>query len=149
MSQKVYGAVGGRPVRVMSEHAQSIKVTLRLLASAFFVAAGLNHFRNPVFYCSIIPLGFPDPKLLVVISGICEIAGGVGLLIHPLRRVAGWGLIALLIAVFPANIYMALAPERIPDLHISRWLLWLRLPLQAVLAAWVWFVALRPPAKNE
>jgi uncharacterized membrane protein len=128
---------------------QSVKVTLRLLATAFFVLAGLNHFRNPAFYRSIVPPGFPDPKLLVIISGICEIAGGVGLLIPPLRRSAGWGLIALLIAVFPANIYMALAPERISGLHISRWLLWLRLPLQAVLAAWVWFVALRPPAKKE
>jgi uncharacterized membrane protein len=128
---------------------QSVKVTLCLLAAAFFVAAGLNHFRNPVFYCSIIPPGFPDPKLLVIISGVCEIAGGVGLLIPPLRRVASWGLIALLIAVFPANIYMALAPERIPGLYISHWLLWLRLPLQALLAAWVWFVALRPPAKKE
>jgi uncharacterized membrane protein len=85
---------------------------------------------------------FPSPLLLVIVSGICEIAGGIGLLVRPLRRFAGWGLIALLLCVFPANLYMALFPERIADLHISHWLLWLRLPLQGVFLAWVWFVAL-------
>jgi len=82
------------------------------------------------------------PGLLVVISGICEVAGGAALLIRPLRRAAGWGLIALLIAVFPANIYMACHPDQI-DLHIEPWLLWLRLPLQAVLVGWVWFAAIK------
>jgi uncharacterized membrane protein len=122
----------------------ALRVVLRLLAAAFFVVAGLNHFHNPAFYRSIVPPGFPAPRLLVIISGICEIAGGIGILIPPLRNAAGWGLIALLIAVLPANIYMAVSPERIPDLHISHWLLWLRLPLQGVLAAWVWFIALTP-----
>jgi len=109
----------------------------------------LNHFHNPAFYRNIIPPGFPDPKLLVILSGICEIAGGVGLLIPPLRQISGWGLIALLLAVFPANIFMAVSPERIPDLHMSRWLLWLRLPLQGILIAWIWFVAIDSPMKKE
>jgi uncharacterized membrane protein len=128
---------------------QAVKITLRALAAAFFVVAGLNHFHNPKFYRSIIPPEFPDPKLLVIVSGVCEIAGGVGLLVRPLRQAAGWGLIALLIAVFPANIFMALSPDRFPELHLSRWMLWLRLPMQGVLIVWIWFVALGQPAKKE
>lgn len=117
------------------------------LASISFIAAGTFHFISPESYRQIIPPFFPAPELLVVISGVFEIAGGMGLLARPLRRVAGWGLIALLVAVFPANIYMAAAPARIPNMHISPWLLWLRLPLQGVLIAWVWFVAIRKPAR--
>jgi len=115
---------------------------LRLLAAAGFVLGGLNHFKNPDFYRAIIPPGFPSPAALVVISGVCEIAGGIGLLIPALRVAAGWGLIALLIAVLPANIYMALHPEVVPDFHVSQWMLWLRLPLQAVFIAWVWIAAI-------
>jgi uncharacterized membrane protein len=62
-------------------------------------------------------------------------------LIAPLRRLAGWGLIALLIAVFPANVYMALYPNRIVGLHVTHWLLWLRLPLQGIFILWVWFIS--------
>jgi uncharacterized membrane protein len=65
----------------------------------------------------------------------------VGLLIPRLRRAAGWGLIALLVAVLPANIFMAVAPERIPGLKLPQWSLWVRLPLQPLAAAWVWWVA--------
>jgi uncharacterized membrane protein len=115
-------------------------MVLRILATIFFIGAGLNHFREPDFYQKIIPPAFPNPPLLVIISGIAEIAGGIGLLIPALRVPAAWGLIALLIAVFPANIYMAVAPDKIPDMHIPHWALWLRLPLQVVLGVWVWFV---------
>src|SRR5450432_697230 len=99
---------------------QSWQFALRWLAAIFFVAAGANHFRNPHFYREIVPPWFPAPPLLVIISGLCEIAGGVGILIRPLRRFAGWGLIALLACVFPANLYMAFFPQRFPDLHIDR-----------------------------
>lgn len=116
---------------------------LRISAAVFFVAAGANHFREPDFYTRIVPPGLPWPKGMVIVSGIAEIIGGAGLMIRRLRRLAGWGLIALLVAVFPANIYMALAAERFSDLHTPRWTLWARLPLQAVFIAWVWFVALR------
>lgn len=111
---------------------------LRTLAAVAFVAAGLNHFRNPAFYESIVPPRFPSPKSLVAISGVAEIAGGLGLLFPRTRRAAGWGLIALLIAVFPANLYMALRPERF---SLPPWLLWARLPLQAVFIAWIWSVS--------
>jgi uncharacterized membrane protein len=122
---------------------------LRLTAAIFFIAAGANHFYKPQFYRSIIPPRFPSPALLVMISGLAEIAGGIGLLIPALRRSAGWGLIALLIAVFPANIFMAVSPQRIPNLNFPRWSLWLRLPLQVVFIAWVWYVSLarRNPAR--
>lgn len=121
---------------------------LRLVAALLFVAAGANHFINPAFYRRIIPPKFPKPGAVVAISGIAEILGGAGLLARPLRRSAGWGLIALLVAVFPANVYMAMEPQRFADLPIPRSmqrlrvpLLWLRLPLQAVFIAWVGLVA--------
>ncbi len=101
------------------------------------------HFIAPGKYQRIIPPGFPFPAMLVAISGIAEMIGGAGLLSRPLRRAAGFGLIALLIAVFPANIYMALHPERFADLHVAAWLLWARLPLQVVLIGWVWGIAIR------
>jgi uncharacterized membrane protein len=113
------------------------RVALRGLAALFFVFAGIGHFLKPEFYVQIVPSGFPSPKILVMVSGVCEIAGGVGLLIPWLRKFAGGGLIALLIAVFPANIYMALHPERF---GFAPWLLWARLPMQLVIGAWIWFV---------
>lgn len=73
---------------------------------------------------------------LVYVSGLFEILGGIGMLVSRTRKIAGWGLIALLIAVFPANISMALKASRFP--HIPELLLWLRLPLQPVLIFWVW-----------
>jgi uncharacterized membrane protein len=116
---------------------------LLVLAALLFVAAGVNHFLNPTFYLQIIPPIFPAPAALMIISGACEIAGGVGLLIRRLRRAAGWGLIALLIAVFPANIYMVFMPHLPAGMDVPVWALWLRLPLQAVFIGWVWLVAIR------
>ena len=113
---------------------------LRWLAASLFILAGGNHFVMPDFYLKIVPPGLPSPSLLVIVSGLAEIAGGAGLLVPGLRRAAGWGLIALLIAVFPANIYMAIHPE---GFSIPAWILWVRLPFQFVFAAWIWAVALR------
>ena len=112
---------------------------LRWLAAVLFILAGLNHFWQPHFYERIVPPGFPSPPMLVILSGVAEIAGGLGLLISAWRRWAGWGLILLLLAVFPANIYMAFHPELF---GLKPWILWARLPLQAVLIAWVWWVSL-------
>jgi uncharacterized membrane protein len=113
----------------------------RWLVAILFIAAGVNHFRSFAFYCDIVPPMFPSPGGLVIVSGIFEIVGGAALLIEPLRRLAGWGLIALLIAVFPANIYMAVS-EHFADSGLPRWALWARLPVQGILIAWVWYVAL-------
>jgi uncharacterized membrane protein len=112
---------------------------LRLLTGVLFVLAGANHFANASFYVSIMPPYLPLPTVLVWASGACEIVLGCMLLVRRLRQVAGWGLIALLIAVFPANLHMALHPQAYPE--FGRALLWWRLPLQAVLIALVAWVA--------
>jgi uncharacterized membrane protein len=123
-----------------------MRTILRGLAAIFFVVAGTFHFLKPELYLQIMPPYFPAPQLLVAVSGVAEIAGGIGLLIRPLRRAAGWGLVALLIAVFPANIYMLQHPGQF---HFAQWILWARLPLQGVFIAWVWFAAIqRPPPKR-
>jgi uncharacterized membrane protein len=115
---------------------------LRWLASALFIFTGALHFTHPQSFRRIVPPAFPSPTALVAISGVCEIAGGLGLQSRRLRRAAGWGLIALLIAVFPANVYMVINPQQTADSTIPLWMLWARLPLQGVIVAWVWFVAL-------
>src|SRR5580692_9212259 len=87
------------------------KTVARTLLGLLFIAAGVNHFAHPGFYERIVPPPLPSPALLVVISGVAEIAGGLGVLIPATRKAAGIGLVALLIAVFPANVYMAQHPE--------------------------------------
>jgi uncharacterized membrane protein len=112
----------------------------RWLAAIFFIVAGTFHFLTPELYLQIMPPYFPAPQLLVAGSGVAEVAGGIGLLIPRVRRMAGWGLIALLVAVFPANIYMLQHPGQF---HFASWLLWARLPLQGIFIAWVWFSAIQ------
>ncbi len=119
-----------------------LKGLLRLIAAGSFLFTGTLHFLDPEMFQRIVPPRLPAPAALVAISGICEIAGGIGLLIPPLRRWAGLGLVALLIAVFPANIYMTLAPDKPPASHFPHWVLWGRLPFQGILILWVWWVAL-------
>jgi uncharacterized membrane protein len=119
---------------------------LALLAlSAFFVLAGLNHFVNPDFYVAIIPPWLPAHLELVYLSGVFEVLGGVAALVPRLRNLAGWGLVLLLVAVFPANLHMALHPELFPD--VSPAALYARLPLQVVFIAWTYW-ATRPEAHD-
>ena len=99
-----------------------------------FTAAGILHFVVPGTYARIVPPYMPWPWMLVYISGAAEIAGGLGMIPSFTRRAAAWGLIVLLIAVFPANLYMAQE-----HLMGPAWVLWARLPLQAVLIWWVWW----------
>jgi uncharacterized membrane protein len=103
----------------------------------FFVLAGSFHFLRPGVYVKIMPPYLPWPRQLVYLSGIAEVALGVLVLIPRYRVPAAWGLIALLLAVFPANLHMALHPELFRK--ISPVALWLRLPLQGVLIAWVYW----------
>ena len=116
----------------------------RVLLALLFCVAGVLHFAVPAPYVRVIPPMFSAPRVLVAISGLCEILGGIGVLVPRVRRAAGWGLIALLIAVFPANIYMLLLQERAHGLTAYTVLLILRLPLQFVLIAWVVRAALVP-----
>lgn len=109
----------------------------RTLLGVFFVQAGINHFIMPRAYESIVPPSMQDDAArLVRVSGIAEIAGGVGVLLPRTRRLAGLGLIALLGAVFPANLHMARNPERFR--RIPRWALYARLPLQPLMMRWAW-----------
>lgn len=116
---------------------RQLKIILKYLLCVFFVLAGLNHFINPAFYLKMMPPYLPWHLFLVYLSGFFEIALGVMLLVPALTRVAAWGLIALLVAVFPANVQMAINPQLYPDLHPL--VLWLRLPLQAVFMAWAYW----------
>lgn len=88
------------------------------------------HFATPEPFVLIVPPYLPAPELLVAISGVCEILGGVGLLIPRVRTVAGWGLLALLIAVYPANIHMLVNEVYLPDMPQEKWMLWARMPVQ-------------------
>jgi uncharacterized membrane protein len=107
-----------------------------VLTAAFFVVAGSLHFLRPDPYVKIVPPFIPRALLMVYISGVAEIAGGVGILLPVVRRAAGWGLVALLIAVFPANIYMALDRVQATANPLPVWILWARLPLQFALIWW-------------
>jgi uncharacterized membrane protein len=117
------------------------KEILRWLLAAFFVAAGTGHFLRPAFYENMVPPYLPAAHLLVVISGIAEIVLGILLVVPRFSRIAAWGLIALLIAVSPANIHMALHADLFPEFRPVALLI--RLPLQLVLIAWA-FVYTRP-----
>ncbi|HLL87230.1 MAG TPA: hypothetical protein VK387_07960 [Thermoleophilaceae bacterium] len=108
------------------------------VVAAVFVGAGALHFVIPRPYESIVPPALPRPREIVYASGIAEIVGGLAVLPSRARPWAGRWLIALLLAVFPANVYHAVAADEIPGQPVPRPLLWLRLPLQGVLIAWVW-----------
>ncbi len=118
-----------------------LQTIARWLAALFFLVAGANHFRAPEIYLGMMPPWLPWPAALNYVSGAAEMLGGIGLLWSPVRRLAGGCLIALLIAVFPANVHVALQGQ-MPGLDVSPLTLWLRLPFQALFIAWVWWVAL-------
>jgi uncharacterized membrane protein len=111
--------------------------SVRALAGPFFVLAGTLHFLLPRTYRRTMPPYIPAHRELVFASGVAEALGGLGLIPRPTRRVAGWWLIATLIAVFPANVHMALHPEDFPAVPGGARGLWARLPFQAVFIAWV------------
>ena len=113
----------------------------RRLLAGFFVFAGAMHFVIPRTYEAMMPPSLPRHREAVIVSGIAEIAGGLAVLPAATRRPARWWLLALLAAVFPANLHMALNPEQIRGLdlnRIPRWALWARLPLQPLAMLWVW-----------
>ena len=116
--------------------------TSQRLLAAFFTFAGVMHFVVPRAYEAIVPGYVPiSARRTVVISGWAEIAGGLAVVPAATRGLARWWLIALLLAVFPANVHMAVSPEQIKGLdldRIPRWSLWARLPLQFAAVLWVW-----------
>jgi uncharacterized membrane protein len=110
---------------------------LRLVIASFFIYAGYMHFKKAWFFYKITPPYLQNwKKPINTIVGIAEIAGGIGLLIPQTQSWAAWGIIALLIAVFPANVYMLTSKGS--GMKIKMWFLWLRIPLQFVLIALVY-----------
>jgi uncharacterized membrane protein len=115
----------------------------RYVMGLFYAIAGVTHFLAPRRFKRIVPPQFPRPQTLVYVSGAAEILLGIGVLFERTRRASAWGIVALLIAVFPANVYMAtddlaaeLVPERFAD--AARIAAWVRLPMQALLVGWAW-----------
>lgn len=113
-------------------------MTGRIILSVLFILAGSLHFLVPHLYLKIMPPYLPAPLPLIYISGAAEIAGGLGLFLPGTRHAAAWGLVALLIAVMPANIYMTTAHIAFPGIMGQSWAQWARLPLQIPLIYWAW-----------
>ncbi len=121
------------------------KLALKILLGALMMIIGALHFVRPEGFVRIVPAYLPSPLALVYVSGFFEILGGAGLLV-PRRavpwaqRAAAWGLVALYVAVFPANVNMAIHGIQIDDQHpVPSAAMWLRLPLQILLVAWAWW----------
>lgn len=108
----------------------------RTVMGVLYIGAGTAHFLAARSYERIMPAYLPAHHALVLISGACEMLGGLGVLVPGRRRAAAWGLVCLLVAVFPANLWMAQHPGLFPSVPV--WVLWLRLPLQVPLIAWAW-----------
>lgn len=115
----------------------ALQTICRFVTALMFAGVGVMHFVDPDPFVAIVPPALPAPRALVYVSGACEIAGGLGLLFAKTRTAAAWGLLALLVAVFPANIYMAVEEVYLPDMPESKLLLWGRLPFQLLFAAMV------------
>lgn len=114
-----------------------------LFIAVVFLVSGVLHFLKPAMYVSIMPPWLPSPRALVLISGLCELVGAVGILVPATRVAAGWGLIALLVAVFPANIQMLLNAHAAHAPAAWQAALVARLPLQAVLISWVYVACVK------
>ena len=120
------------------------KEILRVILSVSMIVAGITHFVKPEPFVRIVPPQLPYPLELVYISGFFEVLGGIGLLIPFVSVAAAWGLIALFIAVFPANINQAVNSISIEGIPHQPLLYWVRLPFQAVLIAWAWWYTKKP-----
>lgn len=133
------------PTPLPDRHA-SLRRRLRVGLGAFFLAGGLAHFIAPHLYDPMMPAWLPaaSHRPLIYVSGAAELAGGLGVLLARFRRAAARGLIALLVAIFPANLHVALDPAAGADFGFSQTVLWLRLPFQAAFIAWVWWTCLLP-----
>lgn len=110
----------------------------RLALALFFGIAGIAHFIAPTSYLAIMPPYIPWPAAIVALTGLAQILGGLGVLFPNTRRAAGLWLIALLIAVFPANVQAITTGMVIAGNAVPAWMLWARLPLQLLFIAWVW-----------
>ncbi len=124
---------------------ETIRTALRWLLTASMVWIGVMHFVDPDTFVGIMPPWLPWHLELVWLSGVFEILGGLGLISARTRNMAGWGLIALFLAVFPANLHMAFNDVPFQGEPVPTVLLWGRLPFQLVFIVWAWWVS-RPAA---
>ena len=115
----------------------------RALVAVAMTSVGVLHFTQAETFAQIVPPFFPAPVWLVWISGVFEILGGLGVLVPRTRSAAGIGLVLLYVAVFPANIYMAVEPIAVNGVVPDRWLVWARLPFQP-LFMWIAWWCTRP-----
>jgi uncharacterized membrane protein len=113
-------------------------IALKILLAGFMIFAGVSHFVKPKTFVQIVPPYLPAPLALVYISGFFEVLGGLGLFVPQTQSLAAWGLIALFIAVLPANINMAVKKIPFGNLRTPQWVLWARVPLQLVLIGWAY-----------
>ncbi|HET9240251.1 MAG TPA: DoxX family protein [Oligoflexus sp.] len=113
-----------------------IRTILMVLLALFMIGGGINHFLTPEFYMRMMPPYIPAPEFMVALSGVIEVALGVGLLIPKTRVLAAWGIVALLIAVFPANIHMYVNRDQWPE--VPGFVTLIRLPFQFIFIAWAW-----------
>lgn len=121
----------------------------RFATGIAFIFTGVSHFLIPETFLKMMPPFIPAPLLMIYVSGFLEILGGIGLFLPPMKRWAALGLIALLIAVFPANIYVALNNVQLGGVMTYSVYQWLRLPMQFVLIWWVWWCAYKPEMKGQ
>lgn len=121
----------------------------RFFSGPVMIAAGINHFVMPATYDAIIPRGLSNKRQLTYASGVAETVSALGTMFPSTRRAAGKALITTLLAVFPANVSMALHPDRYPRVPGGRRALIARLPLQALFVYWVWVATQRPGAQRD
>ena len=126
-----------------------MRTVSRLALALCFIAAGTTHFIAPAIYLAIVPSYLPWPAAMVAISGVAAILGGIGICFRRTRFIAGWGLIAFLIAVLPANIHAISTGMVIGGHPVAAWMLWARLPFQLLLVGWVYNVCLRKTAEGR
>jgi uncharacterized membrane protein len=125
--------IGFNPLRTLRDNARA--------ATGFtFILTGLSHFLMPEKYLEMMPPFLPAPEFLIYLSGFFEVLGGLGLLSVKTKRAAAIGLILLLLAVFPANIYVAVNHVQLGGVMNYAVYQWLRLPMQLILIGWVWWV---------
>lgn len=114
-----------------------------IILAVFFTSAGVYHFTSPGTYLPLMPDYLPWHLGLIYLSGAAEMLGGIGMGFPKWRRLAGWGLIALLVAIFPANLHMLMNHVPLNGKQVPEWILWARLPLQGIWIAWVYWACVK------
>ena len=128
------------------------RLITRILLASLFLFAGSVHLADPALFLPIMPPWIPFHYYSVVVSGVFELLGGIGLLVPDQRilTLAGWGVVLLMLAVFPANIYMAVYDIQIHGIPSQPWMAWARLPLQPILIfAALWATGIWPKAATK